>query len=245
MKIFVTRLVLLVLPIVGHAVPASSTRLNEANQAYASGQYEKALGLYQQILASGQTSADLYYNMGQTCWKLGQKGRVLYYFKKALVLSPRWRQCADNVKQLYRELNIPIETSRCVEWIQKIPLNSWTILLGLSLWLAAFFALKIVFSALMRLSFIVGVILSIAAALVLGIVVWIDRQELKTAVVLCETPLRFAPTAQSPQRGVIREGLSCRIVETKGDFSFVEVTQDNAKLDGWIEDKNIGRIHQH
>jgi tetratricopeptide (TPR) repeat protein len=243
MKVFVIRLVLLVLPLVGHAAPYSSTRLNEANQAYANGQYERALDLYQKILASGQASADLYYNMGQTCWKLGQKGRVLFCFKKALVLSPRWRQCADNVKQLYRELNIPVDTSKFVDLIQKIPLNVWTILLGLSLWLAAFFALKIVFSSLMRLSFVVGVVLSILAAVVLGVVVWLDRQELKTAIVLCETPLRFAPTVQSPQRSVIREGMSCRIVETKGEFSFVEVTQDNAKLDGWIEDKNVGRIH--
>jgi hypothetical protein len=80
--------------------------------------------------------------------------------------------------------------------------------------------------------------------ILLGIVVWFCRHDLQTAVVLKDAILRFSPSAQSPQRRILNEGSTCRILDEKNDFAFVETLFENQKSDGWLELKNLGRLYE-
>jgi tetratricopeptide (TPR) repeat protein len=60
----------------------------EANQLYLDGNFELALDRYNQILSDGYESAPLYYNLGNTHFKLGQLARSVLNYERALRLDP-------------------------------------------------------------------------------------------------------------------------------------------------------------
>ncbi len=64
------------------------TTFENANAAYNAGQFEKAVMLYKQILESGLHSAELYFNLGNSYYRLNQVGESIFYFEKAKQLQP-------------------------------------------------------------------------------------------------------------------------------------------------------------
>ena len=62
--------------------------LVEGNAAYDEGNYEQALTLYGQIEEAGVESAALYYNMGNTFYKMKSYPKAILYYEKALKLDP-------------------------------------------------------------------------------------------------------------------------------------------------------------
>ena len=60
----------------------------QANDLYNSGYYKEAIGQYDSILASGQHSAELYFNLANCYYKLNEVGPSIFYYEKALQLAP-------------------------------------------------------------------------------------------------------------------------------------------------------------
>ena len=61
---------------------------DEATTAYNSGEYEKAIGFYTDILDNGEHSTAVYFNLGNSFYKLNKIAESIYYYEKALLLSP-------------------------------------------------------------------------------------------------------------------------------------------------------------
>ena len=64
------------------------TTFENANSAYNAGQYENAVMLYKEILESGRHSAELYFNLANSYYRLNQVGESIFYFEKAKQLNP-------------------------------------------------------------------------------------------------------------------------------------------------------------
>jgi tetratricopeptide (TPR) repeat protein len=58
-----------------------------ANAAYNAGQFENAVMLYKEILENGQHSAELYFNLANSYYRLNQVGESIFYFEKAKQLN--------------------------------------------------------------------------------------------------------------------------------------------------------------
>ncbi len=61
---------------------------NSANKLYQQESYQKALELYQQIEKQEMESEELYFNMANIYYKTNQVAPSIYYYEKALSLSP-------------------------------------------------------------------------------------------------------------------------------------------------------------
>ena len=60
----------------------------DGNAAYDEGNYEQAMTFYNSIVEAGMESADLYYNMGNTYYKMKDYPHAILYYEKALKLNP-------------------------------------------------------------------------------------------------------------------------------------------------------------
>ena len=56
--------------------------------SYNAGQFEKAVMLYKEILEGGHHSAELYFNLANSYYRLNQVGESIFYFEKAKQLRP-------------------------------------------------------------------------------------------------------------------------------------------------------------
>lgn len=67
---------------------SSMELFDQANDLYNNEKYSEAIDLYEKIDATGQFSDDLYFNLGNSYYKLNQVAPSIYNFEKALKLNP-------------------------------------------------------------------------------------------------------------------------------------------------------------
>ena len=70
----------------------------EANELYNEGKYSEAITYYNKIIKSEFHSAELYYNLANTYYKLDSIPSSVYYYEKALKLNPNDKDIIDNLK---------------------------------------------------------------------------------------------------------------------------------------------------
>jgi len=61
---------------------------NKANANYASGDFTGAVKLYEELIERGYNSPELFYNLGNSYYRLRKTAETVYYFEKALKLNP-------------------------------------------------------------------------------------------------------------------------------------------------------------
>ena len=69
----------------------------KATDAYNAGDYNKAIENYLEIIEAGQHSAELYFNLGNSYYKLNQVAPSIYYYEKALLLKPNDAEIKNNL----------------------------------------------------------------------------------------------------------------------------------------------------
>lgn len=91
-----------------------------ANELYQGGEYEMALGVYQEITAKGVESPGLYYNMGNAAYRSNSIGYAILYFEKALKLDPSHEDARHNLEFVSR---YRLDT---FEQVPELFVRSWT-----------------------------------------------------------------------------------------------------------------------
>ena len=91
----------LMMSVVGMAQLSSVSYDNwfeDGNSAYNEGNYEQALTFYNSVVESGMESAALYYNMGNTYYKMKDYPKSILYYEKALKLDPSNEDIKTNLE---------------------------------------------------------------------------------------------------------------------------------------------------
>lgn len=69
----------------------------KATVSYNEAEYQKAIDFYDTILKDGKHSAELYFNLANCYYKLGEIGPSIYYYEKALLLEPNDEEIKNNL----------------------------------------------------------------------------------------------------------------------------------------------------
>lgn len=96
-----------------------------ANAAYSNGSYRQAVELYDALLAEEVHSGKLYYNLGNSWFKLGRMGKAILNYNRALQLDPTDEDT---------RYNLAMANARIVDKIDTVPeffLKTWLRDLGL------------------------------------------------------------------------------------------------------------------
>lgn len=70
----------------GVALP--ETGKEKADAAYAAGEYEQAILLYEQIIENQGEAAEIYYNLGNSYYKVSDLAKAILNYERALLLNP-------------------------------------------------------------------------------------------------------------------------------------------------------------
>ena len=85
---------------------------NQANAAYNSSAYDSALMLYNRIVDAGHESSTLYFNMGDTYYKMREYPMAIFCYEKALKLDPSNEDA---------RVNLEIANAAIVDKIDAVP----------------------------------------------------------------------------------------------------------------------------
>lgn len=84
-------------------------RFEQANAAYLDGDFKEAENLYIALINEGFESPELYYNFGNTNFRLNKIPESILYYEKALKLSPRNKDYQYNLSIAMEKIVNPLE----------------------------------------------------------------------------------------------------------------------------------------
>lgn len=216
----------------------------EGNTAYLDGNYEQAITSYQKIEEAGIASASLFYNMGNTYYKMKDFPHAILYYEKAAKLDPSDEDIQANLAianlAVVDKIN-PIPKSFVGKWRDglrsSLPADGWA-------WMSvALFALLLtcllVFllsrrTGLRKAGFFAGVIVLLCLAL--SIVLAVDSLRNMThhdkAIVMTPTvTVKSSPDEQSVDLFVLHEGAKVSILDTSRDWNKIKIADGSV---GWL-----------
>ncbi|GAB4346219.1 MAG: tetratricopeptide repeat protein [Candidatus Abyssubacteria bacterium] len=104
-------------------VPAAEVNniFDIANEEYKAGNYEVALKLYEGLLADAELkTADMYYNLGNTYFKLGQLGNAIAAYRRALRIAPRDKDIEANLRHARNTAKDKLDRPKSTEVLRSI-----------------------------------------------------------------------------------------------------------------------------
>lgn len=75
----------------------------EGNRLYDAQEYAAALNAYREVLGQGYASTELFLNLGNAAYRIGEPGWAAYYYEQALRRSPSDPDIRSNLAQARRE----------------------------------------------------------------------------------------------------------------------------------------------
>ncbi|MBW6489617.1 MAG: tetratricopeptide repeat protein [Lentimicrobium sp.] len=233
-------------------IAGSQDDFDKANKAYMAGFYSNAIAIYEEILVTGRTSPELYYNLGNAYFKNDQLPESILNFERAIKLDPGNEDYLYNLRIANNKLIDKIDTLPELFYITwwnslkyRLSANHWALLALISFTLV--FILITIFllsrTVLLKRILFYGGILFILVHILAGIMAWQTYAEARnrnSAIVFAPSlPVKSSPDESSIDLFVIHEGLKVQIIDNIGDWN--EIRLENGSK-GWIKSEKIQRI---
>lgn len=222
----------------------------EANTKYQSGDFKAALNSYENILQSGKETAVLDYNLGNTHFRLGHKGKALLFYERALRISPRDPDIRWNLDILRAAVTDRIETADeglVVYWIKKIverfTINEISLILsGLLIPWMGIVVLTFIFPLIKPLGKGFGIlilILSLPMAVLFGFK-WLEVKDPQVIILEKEIQARYGPSDKETKAFTLHEGTKAKVADESKDWWYISLPNKNS---GWIPKKSCEIIN--
>ncbi|MCD6366028.1 MAG: tetratricopeptide repeat protein [Bacteroidales bacterium] len=226
--------------------------LDSANNAYTRKDYGKALSFYQNILKTGMEAPEIYYNIGNSYFKLNQITNAIYFYEKALTLAPNDKDIKYNLniaKQYTTDKIKPIESFFLKRFYQNLisafSVNQWANISLYSFISVLIFVLLFLFLrniSLKKLFFWTGIILLLFSV---GSLIFSFSQKKnlaahQTGIVFSPTVnIKSSPDEQGTDLMIIHEGIKVTIADSLQNWYNVILPDGN---EGWLKKDDIKKI---
>ena len=215
-----------------------------ANEMYKQQNYEKAIEYYKTLEKYNLISSELFYNLGNSYYKLNKVGPSIYYYEKALKLNPlnkdvqnnlvfARRLALDNIEELPKTVFQKLNS----RYLQKLSYNQWAIVSIVFCALGSLLFLLFYFSNQPRSkrTFFVTSLISFLF-LIISLTITYNQfsyfKNNKVAIVFAEeTEVRNAPSLNSEEVFTLHEGTKVIVLDTIDDWKKIKIA--DGKI-GWI-----------
>jgi hypothetical protein len=223
----------------------TDTLWNNANNHYSLGNYKEAAQLYEQILNENGESAEIYFNLGNACFKQNLLGAAHLNYERARRLDPTNPDILHNldyVKAMQIDKIDEVQDVFITTWLDDVMNifsgNIWAIvfftLLILSLLLLSFFIfsqtgniIKMSFAGFCFLFFF------FVTSFYLGYRQRNQALNRSEAIIYAsEVVVKSTPNDSGSDLFIIHEGLKVRIIDKQSNY--YRIILDDGKSQGWI-----------
>ena len=225
-----------------HAQPGDAW--TRANEEFAAGRFREALELYQSAAQAGETTAALFYNIGNTHYRLGEFGQAILNYERALALDPYQPETQANLR-LARDKARALELKRSAieRLVVRVTPTQYAITAAIAFWIAAFAVAASFWSRRRRAS--VLALAALGVATFVGAIVALYSLEKGAdgrSLAIVTAPSIEARLATADSAGtvlVLPAGSEVKILSTRGGWSYAQLPND---LRGWIPANSAERV---
>ena len=223
-----------------------------ANTLYKEGKYQEAIKLYEDIVATKNVSSELYYNLGNTYYKLNKVAECIYNYEKSIQLDPLNQDAQNNLiiaKRLtldrIEELPKSVFQKLNENFLQKFTYNTWAIIVVFLSFLASFLFLMYYFSynsSKKRLYFTTSILSFLL--LIISIVITVTQynqsnKNIEAIIFSEEIEIKNAPTNDANEIFTLHEGTKVKILDTVDDWKKIKLVDGKT---GWMLSKKLKEL---
>lgn len=230
-------------PLRAIAAPAAdAARLFEAaNKLYEEKKFLEAAAGYESILAAGQGSPAIYFNLGNAWFKANQTGHAIAAYRQAQQLTPRDPDVRANLQFARNQVEGPtLKPDRWQRVFGTLSLNEWTGLSVAGVWLT-FLLLTLaqwrpVLKPILRTATLFTGGATLILALGLAVALNVNDSGLTVVVVAEQVTVRNGPLEESQTSFTAHDGAELRVVDRKDDW--LQVTDGTRRI-GWLKRSEV------
>jgi tetratricopeptide (TPR) repeat protein len=134
-RLLLLLLLLALLPVRLVPAPGDDARsvprlFEQANAHYAAEEFSEAFALYERLYRSGHATREVLFNAGNAAYRLGDVGRAVLYYQRALRVDPGYTPARENLDRVQPVTNVAGEAGPA-EWLARgfraTPASVWFI----------------------------------------------------------------------------------------------------------------------
>ena len=218
----------------------------KANQAYKNGNYAEAVRLYSELEKQGHKSPHIYYNLGDSFFRLGDVGNAILNYERAKIIMPRDADLDYNLKYVSDRIRDAVEPpasplSSVFFWLDSFSVNEVFIIFAAFNFL--FFSILILRMFIKQewtfTIFITLLVIWFGAGISFGVKSYQVSFDSRAAVLTSEAAVLAGPDAKDTELFKLHAGTIVKTEKKEGDWSLIRIPGDKR---GWIPDSSIGMI---
>lgn len=228
----------------GASAQSSAELFHNGNLQYEKGEYDKAADNYRSIVNSGVESPEVWYNLGNTYYKLNMLGPAVLSFERAKRLAPQDENINYNLKAtnlLITDKITPLPENFLITGVRNI-LGSFTSAGLLRLLLTVYLASILIYIVTLfmspgrgkRVSYVILGVLGftfVVTTIITGVKIDNDLNNIRAVVMVSEMSVASAPEEIGEELFILHEGTAVEIIGGSESWAQIKITDGKA---GWV-----------
>lgn len=230
----------LLLLITAWPAAAAPSLFDEASKLYDAQDFTGARQRYEQLLADGQLSANVFYNLGNSEYRLARPGYAALAYQRALLLEPRHPEAEANLA-LLRIRSGAKDLPRAPLEVVLLPFSApvYCLLGATAFWVAILGGAALLFWRRVPLMALVcGVAMLVAAYSAAALWRW-SRDRAIAVVLAPEVTARLEAADRAGVAETLPAGSNVRVLSEHGAWVYCELP---GRGRGWLLKKSIERV---
>lgn len=237
--------IIILLILISAPIALFGASMEKAGELYAQGDFQGAVDEYETVLTSGWESATLYYNLGNSYFRLGQNAKAILSYERALKIDPTDDDIRHNLEFAKEKTVDKIDAPEVIfleRWWADIrniaSADTWSYAsIGLfALFIAALLGYIFLHSiGVRKASFSIAVVAFFFSIITFSLAYQQNKiqSDNSHAIILAQTvTIKSTPDASGTDLFILHEGTKVKIFEYVGSWAEIS-TEDGSK--GWID----------
>jgi tetratricopeptide (TPR) repeat protein len=219
----------------------SDAEFVKANVNYAAGHFQEAVNSYETLVHSGEWSANLFYDLGNAYFRIGDFGHAILNYERALALDRHHPEADANLRIVRDEARaLEMQTSWPERYFKLVSVNQYCIAAAIAFWLGMFCVAGLIFGRRRPARMITLSILSLSIFLMAVFAIYkLDNGTNGRALAIVTgngVEARFATADNVNSVLALPPGSEIKILSTRGDWIYAALPNN---LRGWLPTKSV------
>src|SRR6201993_4811978 len=229
------------------ATPAfaqSDAEFAKANEQFAQGHFEDAIAGYEELVRTGQASANVFYDLGNAYFRTRDLGRAILNYQRALALERHHPEATANLQIARDEARaLELQQSWPARYLQFASVNQYCIAAAIAFWLAVLTIVMLIFARRRSATLIAALIFCLLVGA--GAIYAVYAMEGGTnggalAIVTGKDVQALLATADTANSVLaLPPGSEVKILSIRGDWIYAALPNT---LRGWIPAKDAEQV---
>lgn len=218
-----------------------SQLLHNGNEAYSSGNFDKAISIFESITEKSGYSSEILYNLAGSYAQAGQIGKAILNYERAIRLGPSDPDIQGNLDYLRKESGLFQSEPKGIDLIfSTLTLNQWTYIFLTTILFSTVFFISLQRYAISKIA-----VIAVSSLLTISVILsatgtYLRYQTFNPSVVIApDSRLLVSPFDSASSVGSIMEGRLVYPLTSHNNYFFVK---DESGRKGWLDQTRIEEV---